>query len=81
MLWFNRDKGYGFIRTDDGERLYVAASGFVLGEAPAGRCKGQKVAFARLALEGDTRAIDVRFVVAADPPRARLRHPRGGTSL
>ena len=81
MLWFNRDKGYGFIRTDDGERLYVAASGFVLGETPVGRCKGQQVAFDRLAVEGDTRATGVHFVTGIDPPRARLRHPRGGTSL
>ena len=28
MLWFNVDKGYGFIQTQDDERLYVAASGF-----------------------------------------------------
>ena len=81
MLWFNRDKGYGFIRTDAGERLYVAESGFVAGEAPAGKCKGLKVAFDRVALEGDTRAIGVHFVAGIDPPRARRRHPRGGTSL
>src|SRR4051794_29720538 len=38
MIWFNADKGYGYIRTEDDERLYVAASGFVEDEPPTARC-------------------------------------------
>jgi cold shock CspA family protein len=81
MLWFNHEKGYGFIQTDDDERLYVAEGDFLPGERPEGRCKGMRVAFDRHAAEGDSRAVAVRFITDADPPRARLRHPRGGTSI
>ena len=81
MLWFNVDKGYGFIQTEEDERLYVAASGFRAGQLPEGRCKGMAVAFEREAAEGDSRAVEVHFVEAKDSPRARLRHPRGGTSI
>ena len=34
MIWFNVDKGHGFIRTEEEERLYVAKDGFMPGEAP-----------------------------------------------
>jgi cold shock CspA family protein len=81
MLWFNVDKGYGFIQTEDDERLYVAASGFRDGELPEGRCKGMAVVFDKETAEGDPRAVEVRFLTAKDSPRARLRHPRGGTSI
>jgi cold shock CspA family protein len=81
MLWFNVEKGYGFIQTQDDERLYVAASGFRDGELPSGRCKGMTVAFEREVAEGDSRAVGVHFVMTKDSPRARLRHPRGGTSI
>ena len=39
------------------------------------------VAFEREVAEGDSRAVGVHFVTSNDPPRARLRHPRGGTSI
>ena len=81
MLWFNTEKGYGFIRTEDDERLYVAHDGFLPGQQPAPRCKGRHVAFERLAVNGDARAVNVTFVTDEDPPRARLRHSRGGRSL
>jgi cold shock CspA family protein len=81
MLWFNIDKGYGFIQTEEDERLYVAASGFRDGQLPEGRCKGMAVAFEREVAEGDSRAVEVHFVESKDSPRARLRHPRGGTSI
>lgn len=77
MLWFNRDKGYGFIRTDDDERLYVARSGFLPEHLPEARCKGRVVSFERQSSEGDARAINVSFVTGVDPPRARLRRARG----
>jgi cold shock CspA family protein len=81
MLWFNVEKGYGFIRTENDERLYVADSGFLPGHEPKPRCKGSVVTFQREGCEGDTRAIDVAFVVTPEPQRARLRHSRGGSSI
>jgi cold shock CspA family protein len=81
MLWFNLDKGYGFIHTESDERLYVAGTGFQPGHAPPPRCKGNAVTFERQSLEGDARAVNVAFVVQSDARRARLRHARGGSSL
>ena len=81
MLWFNADKGYGFIQTENEERLYVARSGFEPAHDPPARCKGREVAFERIVSEGDTRAVNVSFVEVDDRPRARLRHARGGTSI
>jgi cold shock CspA family protein len=40
MIWFNAEKGYGFIRTEDDERLYIHESGFADGHVPTGRCAG-----------------------------------------
>jgi len=81
MLWFNVDKGYGFIRTEQEERLYVARSGFLPDHQPEPRCKGRQVRFERQAGTGDARAVEVAFVVQSDPRRARLRHGRGGHAL
>jgi cold shock CspA family protein len=47
MLWFNRDKGYGFIRTENGERLCVARGGLLTSHEPQPRCKGREVSFHR----------------------------------
>lgn len=81
MLWFNREKGYGFIRTQDDERLYVAGSGFLPGHEPERRCRGQEVTFEREIAEGDTRAVNVSFLLQAQPRRARVRSVRGGRAL
>jgi cold shock CspA family protein len=81
MLWFNVDKGHGFIRTERDERLYVARSDFLPDHPPASRCKGREVTFERREVEGDVRAVAVAFHVESDPPRARLRHARGGRPL
>ena len=81
MIWFNVDKGYGYIRTEDDERLYVARSGFLPGQEPQPRCKGRQVSFERQALDGDARAVEVAFVVQGEPRRARLRNARGGRAL
>jgi cold shock CspA family protein len=81
MLWFNVDKGYGFIQTEEGERLYVAHSGFLPSHEPKPRCKGRAVSFQRQVCEGDTRAVEVSFVRRVEPPRARLRTPRGGRAI
>ncbi len=81
MLWFNVDKGYGFIRSDQDERLYVARTGFLPGNAPEPRCKGRRVSFEREVEGGESRAVGVSFLAEPEPRRARLRHVRGGSSL
>lgn len=81
MLWFNVEKGYGFIKTEEGERLYVARGGFLPTHEPKPRCKGLEVSFHRQVREGDTRAVEVTFVAHEEPQRARLRTPRSGRSL
>jgi len=83
MIWFNLEKGFGFIRTEEDERLCVERGGFRDAQLPVGRCAGRIVLFERLEGEGEdgSRAVDVVFAEAADPRRARLRHARGGSSL
>jgi cold shock CspA family protein len=74
MLWFNEAKSYGFIETEDGERLYVHSSGFAAG-APAGRCAGLPVALRLVVDDLGRRAVDVSFV---DDTAARRARPRRG---
>ncbi|MGZ4415581.1 MAG: hypothetical protein ACXVRZ_14590 [Gaiellaceae bacterium] len=81
MLWFNVEKGHGFIQTEQEERLYVARGGFLPGHDPKPRCKGRTVRFERDVVDGDARAFNVSFVVPLDARRARLHHGRGGHSL
>ena len=81
MLWFNVDKGHGYIQTEDDERLFVARSGFLPDHEPEPRCKGHEVTFERGLSEGEPCAVDVRFVARDEPRRARLRRSRGGSSL
>jgi cold shock CspA family protein len=76
MLWFNTDKGHGFIETAGGERLRVDGHEFS-GGAPEGRCAGLAVTF-RLSGEGESaRAHDVAFTDDAAPRRARMRRSAG----
>jgi hypothetical protein len=42
MLWLNREKGSGFIRTERAERLYVARRGFLPAPVPVARCVGAR---------------------------------------
>jgi cold shock CspA family protein len=53
MLFFNTTKSFGFIRTEEGERLYVHRDGFLPGKPPEGRCAGKKVTFEREELHGE----------------------------
>jgi len=53
MLFFNETKSFGFIRTEEGERLYVHRDGFLPGKPPEGRCAGKKVTFERQELEDE----------------------------
>lgn len=77
MLWFNSEKEHGFIRTEEGERLYVHQTGFVDGHVPVGRCAGKPVSFERLADDEGARAMAAVLLELAEPRRARLRHRPG----
>jgi cold shock CspA family protein len=75
MIWFNAEKGHGYISTEEEERLYVATDGFSDGEVPAGRCAGLSVVFDREhAGDEEARAVRVRFETTEPPRRARRRH-------
>jgi cold shock CspA family protein len=74
MLWFNETKDFGFISTDEGERLRVHGSDFTDGRRPKGRCAGLAVSF-RVDADGGTRkAEEVVFVQEGQARRARSRH-------
>jgi hypothetical protein len=73
MLWFNEAKDYGFVLTDDGERLYVERDGFVDGAAPVGRCARRPVNLSVGERDGERIAVDVSLVAEESPRRARRR--------
>ena len=75
MLWFNEEKGHGYISTEDGERLYVDASGFPDGH-PVGPCAGLLVEFEVSENGDERRAQSARLVEEAQPRRARRRGSR-----
>jgi cold shock CspA family protein len=77
MLWFNETEDFGFISSEDGERVLVQGSAFVDGSRPKGRCAGRAVTFCLSLGEGRSEAEEVVLVLEAAPRRARLRH-RGG---
>ena len=76
MLWFNEAKNFGFIRTEEGERLYVHRDGFLPGDAPVGRCAGVAVTFNVSSGEPERKAVDVVIVREEASKRARS-HGRG----
>jgi hypothetical protein len=76
MLWFNNEKGHGFIETEAGDRLRVEGPDFRNGP-PEGRVAGMPVTF-HVAGDGDAaRAQDVVFPHDASPRRARIRRSAG----
>ena len=78
MLWFNEEKNHGFIRTEEGERLYVDREGFLPGDAPVGRCAGLDVTFLVDEDEdGERFAVGVSLV--PEPERKRARRRRSGS--
>jgi hypothetical protein len=77
MLWFNEVKDFGFIQTEEGERLSVLGTGFAEGKRPEGRCADAVVSFDVVVTEAGREAQNVIFVPDIAPRRARLRH-RGG---
>jgi hypothetical protein len=76
MLWFDEAKDYGFILSDDGERLYVDRDGFVDRAAPVGRCARLPVELTVAERDGTRIAVDVSLLSEEAPRRAR----RHGTS-
>ena len=74
MLWFNEADDFGFIETEDGERVLVHGSGFVDGGRPKGRCAGRVVTFRLTDDESGWKAEEVVLVADDAPRRARLRH-------
>ena len=73
MIWFNADKGHGFIRTEDDERLIVHEDGFADGEVPVGKCAGTDVSFERETIGDEARAVNVAPVPMVNARRARRR--------
>lgn len=73
MLWFNETKDYGFILTEDGERLYVDRDGFVERAAPIGRCARLPVRLTVGERKGQRIAIDVSLITPEQHSRARRR--------
>lgn len=77
IIWFNVEKGHGFIRTEEDERLYVGAKAFADGCAGESRSGGRDVVFDRVAADAAVPcAADVRYVTVEEPRRARLRRSR-----
>ena len=76
MLWFDEKKDFGFILTQEEERLYVHRSGFLPGQVPEGRCARTKVSFSREIRDRDgvAQAVSVTRVDEEAPRRARRRH-------
>lgn len=73
MLWFDEAKDYGFILTEDGERLYVDRDGFVERAAPVGRCARLPVRLSVGVRAGARIAVDVSLVPQENHSRARRR--------
>jgi len=75
LIWFNETENYGFIATEEGERLYAHGSAFPGGKGIEGRCKGLEVTFEITEdSEGKRVAKDIVLVEYSAPHRARRRH-------
>ena len=76
MLWFNEEKGHGFIGTDEGERLFVARAPASSKLRPKGPCAGRIVEF-EVGEDADGRFAErARLVEEIAPRRARRRGSR-----
>lgn len=72
MLFYNADGDYGFIRTEDGERIAVSRAGFV-GDCPEGRIAGKAVTLVPVETAEGRIATEVAFVEEKLGNRARRR--------
>ena len=77
MLWFDEAKDYGFIRTEDEQRLYVDRDGFVDRAAPVGRCAGLPVELSVSERDGERIAVDVSLLPDQPAPRRARRRSSG----
>lgn len=73
MLSFNQAKDFGFILTEEGERIYVHRSGFLPGEAPVARCPRRAVRLTATVQNGMRVAIDVSMAPEVAHGWARRR--------
>jgi cold shock CspA family protein len=73
MLWFNRAKGHGFIRTEEGERLLLEEDGLSAGNAFGDKCAGMRVTFDRVESASGAYATSLVIVPEPSASRARLR--------
>jgi hypothetical protein len=73
MLWFDEAKDFGFILTDEGERLYVDRDGFVNRAAPVGRCARLPVELNVDERNGKRIAVEVSLIREEPQRRARRR--------
>lgn len=74
LIWFNRTKRHGFIRTEDGERLRVEEAGFEPGHLLGDGAAGTPLTFERETSSDCARAVRVSVLTESAPRRARLRH-------
>jgi hypothetical protein len=75
LIWFNTDRGVGFIRTEDGERLQIDESGLAPGTVLPDRRAGLLLAFERYEpTPGEPRAVHASIVDEEPQRRARARH-------
>jgi cold shock CspA family protein len=74
MVWFNEDKGHGYISTEAGERLFVSENGFLGGNVPKGRCAGLPVEFEVATSLRGRQAVGSVLVEEDAPRRARRRY-------
>jgi hypothetical protein len=74
MLWFNEEKGYGFILTSESTRVRVERDGFKQGHVPVGRCARLPVKLKVEERDGEQFAVEVTLVPDEEQRRARLRH-------
>jgi len=73
MLWFDEAKDFGFVLTEEGERISAHRSGFLPGEAPVGRCARCAVGLSATVQNGKRVAIDVSMAPEVAHGRARWR--------
>jgi cold shock CspA family protein len=73
MLWFNEAKDYGFILSEEGERLYVHRGDFLPGEVPVGRCATRPVSFKISERDEQRIAVSVSMDEEQVSQRARRR--------
>ncbi len=74
IIWFNETENFGYIATDEGERVYVHGSAFPGGKGIEGRCKGIPVTFEVAEHEEGQQALNVSLIPYTAPHRARRRH-------